>query len=116
MRKPSGGNKNESQHQGERRGIYFQLCYGYQYTDRFQLLLLTTPLGMVLQYFGSDQAVFSFNRNPTTFVLATIVLMLLLRVLALLFEYADVLVRLVYVKSSSRAKAPRPPVANEGES
>jgi hypothetical protein len=70
---------------------------------------------MVLQYFGSDKAVFSFNRNPTTFVLATIVLMLLLRVLALLFEYADVLVKLVYIKTSSRARVPGPPVENEGE-
>ncbi|EUC40142.1 hypothetical protein COCMIDRAFT_41480 [Bipolaris oryzae ATCC 44560] len=66
-----------------------------------ELLLLTTPLGMVLQYFSSEQEVLFFKRSPTTFVLATLVLMLLLRLLALVLQYGGTLLRFLYRKPSA---------------
>ncbi|KAL1793160.1 hypothetical protein ACET3X_008142 [Alternaria dauci] len=68
-----------------------------------ELLLLTTPFGMVLQYFGSEQDIFSFNRNPKTFVLATVVLMLVLRLLTLFLEYGGTLYARMYQKSSKQS-------------
>jgi hypothetical protein len=50
---------------------------------------------MVLQYFSSEKGIFAFNRNPKTFILATILLMLLLRLLTLVLEHADTLWRKV---------------------
>ncbi|CAN9133224.1 unnamed protein product [Alternaria alternata] len=73
-----------------------------------ELLLLTTPFGIVLQYFGSEQEIFSFNRNPKTFVLATIVLMLVLRLLTLSLEYGGVLFKLIYRKRSNRSTTSSP--------
>ncbi|KAH7077051.1 hypothetical protein FB567DRAFT_534429 [Paraphoma chrysanthemicola] len=37
------------------------------------LLWITAPVTLVLQYFGSEQAVFSFERNPRTFIIALVV-------------------------------------------
>ncbi|KAH7401888.1 hypothetical protein DE146DRAFT_444682 [Phaeosphaeria sp. MPI-PUGE-AT-0046c] len=59
-----------------------------------ELLLLTTPFGIVLQYFGSEKDIFSFARNTKTFLVSTLILMLVLRVLALLLEHSDKLLRL----------------------
>ncbi|KAH4071235.1 hypothetical protein HBI23_101520 [Parastagonospora nodorum] len=59
-----------------------------------ELLLLTTPFGMVLQYFGSEKDIFSFSRNTKTFVLSTIILMIILRLLAVLLEHSGKLLRL----------------------
>ena len=49
---------------------------------------------MVLQYFGSEKDIFAFDRNPKTFVLATVVVMLVLRLFALVFEHASSLFRM----------------------
>ncbi|CAN9390927.1 unnamed protein product [Alternaria alternata] len=73
-----------------------------------ELLLLTTPFGIVLQYFGSEQEIFSFNRNPKTFVLATIVLMLVLRLLTLSLEYGGILFKLINRKRSNRSTTSSP--------
>jgi hypothetical protein len=79
------------------------------------LLLLTTPFGIVLQYFGSEQEIFSFNRNPKTFVLATIVLMLVLRLLTLSLEYGGALFKLICRKSSNRSTASSTSEGTQGE-
>ncbi|CAN9438234.1 unnamed protein product [Alternaria alternata] len=80
-----------------------------------ELLLLTTPFGIVLQYFGSEQEIFSFNRNPKTFVLATIVLMLVLRLLTLSLEYGGVLFKLIYRKRSNRSTTSSPSGGSQGK-
>jgi hypothetical protein len=49
---------------------------------------------MVLQYFGSEKDIFSFTRNTKTFVLSTVILMMVLRLLALLLEHSGKLLRL----------------------
>ncbi|XP_014561612.1 hypothetical protein COCVIDRAFT_33601 [Bipolaris victoriae FI3] len=77
-----------------------------------ELLLLTTPLGMVLQYFSSEQEILFFKRNPKTFVLATLVLMLLLRLLALALQHGGTLLRLLYRKPSVTPKRSQPPGQN----
>lgn len=74
-----------------------------------ELLLLTTPLGVVLQYFSSEQEILFFKRSPKTFVLATIVLMLLLRLLALALQHGGTLQRLFYRKPSAAPRRSQPP-------
>ncbi|KAH9860765.1 hypothetical protein J1614_012098 [Plenodomus biglobosus] len=76
-----------------------------------ELLLFTTPFAMVLQYFGSENNIFSFKRNPTTFVVATLILMLILRILTLLLEHADGLIKLATSRGFSRSNK-QPRVAN----
>ncbi|KAI8935688.1 hypothetical protein NX059_007209 [Plenodomus lindquistii] len=73
-----------------------------------ELLLFTTPFAMVLQYFGSEKDIFSFKRNPTTFIIATLVLMLVLRLLTLLLEHPDRILgffRGLHVKVSNQTDA-----------
>ncbi|EUC36893.1 hypothetical protein COCCADRAFT_33883 [Bipolaris zeicola 26-R-13] len=77
-----------------------------------ELLLLTTPFGMVLQYFDSEAQILFFKRSPKTFVLATIVLMLLLRLLALALQHGGTLLRLLYRKPSVTPKRSQPPGQN----
>lgn len=76
-----------------------------------ELLLFTTPFAMVLQYFGSENNIFSFKRNPTTFVVATLILMLVLRILTLLLEHADGLIKLATSRGLMRSNK-QPRVAN----
>ncbi|KAH4196657.1 hypothetical protein HBH98_032210 [Parastagonospora nodorum] len=59
-----------------------------------ELLLLPTPFGMVLQYFSSEKDIFSFSRNTKTFVLYTIILMIILCLLVVLLEHSGKLLRL----------------------
>ena len=81
-----------------------------------QLLLFTTPFGMVLQYFGSEKDIFSFTRNPKSFVVATLILMLVLRILTLLLEHAEFLLRLfTWKKSPARSSQQRPSSEDQGE-
>jgi hypothetical protein len=37
------------------------------------LLWITAPVTLVLQYFGSERAIFSFERNPRTFGIAIVI-------------------------------------------
>lgn len=95
------------------------MCYGQRDTSNvnaLQLLLLTTPFGMVLQYFDSEAQILFFKRSPKTFVLATIVLMLLLRLLALALQHGGTLLRLLYRKPSVTPKRSQPPGQNSSES
>jgi hypothetical protein len=55
---------------------------------------------MVLQYFGSDKDIFSFTRNAKTFVLATVILMLVLRLLTVLLEHSGRLMTMIPWKIS----------------
>lgn len=69
----------------------------------------------MLQYFGSEQEIFSFNRNPKTFVLATIVLMLVLRLLTLSLEYGGALFKLIYRKPCGRSTTSSPSGGTQDE-
>ncbi|KAF1845932.1 uncharacterized protein K460DRAFT_417114 [Cucurbitaria berberidis CBS 394.84] len=80
-----------------------------------ELLLFTTPFGMVLQYFGSEKDIFSFNRNPKTFILATLILMLVLRLFTLLLEHADGLLKFIPWKPPARDGQQRPPGENRDD-
>lgn len=71
-------------------------CFETYNFNVFQLLLLTTPFGIVLQYFSSEQQVIFFKRSPTTLVLATLVLMLLLRVLIVAIPYCGTSLRRIF--------------------
>lgn len=70
-----------------------------------QLLLFTTPSQMVLQYFGSEKDIFAFDRNPKSFVLVSVILMVILRLLTLLFEHAHSLLKIVPWKESIQVNA-----------
>jgi hypothetical protein len=70
---------------------------------------------MVLQYFGSEQEILFFKRSPTTFVLATLILMLLLRLLTLALQHGGTLLRFVHRKPSTRKKASQPPIQDPSE-
>lgn len=71
---------------------------------------------MVLQYFGSDIQVFSINRSPTTFVIATLILMLVLRILTLLLEHADALFKFIVPRQLTRPKPQDPVDDSRGKS
>jgi hypothetical protein len=47
------------------------------------MIWITTPLVLVLQYFGSERAIFSFERTPRTFVIAVFIVFFTLPVLTL---------------------------------
>jgi len=61
---------------------------------------------MVLQYFGSEKDIFAFNRNPKTFVLATIILMVVLRIFMLVLEHAGSLLKFMPWKSTNSQLPP----------
>jgi hypothetical protein len=81
-----------------------------------KLLLFTTPLAIVLQYFGSEKEIFSFDRNPKTFVLATLIVMGVLRLIALLFEHADWFLKMIpwKISQTSNQAIEKPPVERSG--
>jgi hypothetical protein len=59
---------------------------------------------MMLQYFGAEKDIFSFNRNPKTFIFATLILMVLLRLMALLFEHAGKVMRFLPWNTTFKTK------------
>ncbi|KAF2831927.1 hypothetical protein CC86DRAFT_280201, partial [Ophiobolus disseminans] len=44
-----------------------------------EILLFTTPFAIALQYFGAERAIFSFNRNPRSFFICIVILLIALR-------------------------------------
>lgn len=80
-----------------------------------KLLLLTTPFGMVLQYFTSDKDIFSFTRNSKTFVFSTVILMVVLRILALVLEHSGKIIRLVPWRLPTQTLRRSAQVSSSGE-
>lgn len=62
---------------------------------------------MVLQYFGSEKDIFAFKRNPVTFVAATLIVMLVLRLLTLLLEHVDGIWEFFFRKASGLSRNQR---------
>jgi hypothetical protein len=79
-----------------------------------KLLLLTTPFGMVLQYFGSEKDIFSFTRNAKTFVFATLILMAVLRLLTVVLEHSGKLMNMLPWKHTFRSRQQHPLATNRG--
>jgi hypothetical protein len=69
---------------------------------------------MVLQYFGSEKDIFGFDRGPKTFVFATLILMIILRLMAVLLEYSGRLAGLLSRKKPVQGRQ-HSPGASQGE-
>jgi len=52
-----------------------------------QVIWITTPLVLALQYFGAEKDIFAFERNAKTFFIALFVLLFLLPCLACFLDY-----------------------------
>jgi hypothetical protein len=69
-----------------------------------QLIWITTPLILGLQYFGADRQIFSFERNGRTFILAVCIVFLALPVLTFALYFLERIQKAIFAMFGAKEK------------
>jgi hypothetical protein len=70
---------------------------------------------VVLQYFGSERAIFAFERNPKSFILALLVVFFALPLLTVVFGYFERAQRALFAALALNGKRDKPTAKDPGK-